>query len=106
MGWLYALHIRSSLARDRRWQAVHMLDGLRNQVVALACLRFGLPHHQGRGVYDLPPEETELLADTLVVSLERPTSGGPSRVCLACSLRRRAASTPGWPPGRGRRSKG
>jgi len=70
MGWLYALHIRSSLARGRRWQAVHMLDGLRDQVVALACLRFGLPAHQGRGVDDLPPEETDLLGDTLVVSLE------------------------------------
>jgi predicted nucleotidyltransferase len=70
MGWLYALHIRSSLARGRRWQAVHMLNGLREQVVALACLRFGLPPHQGRGVDDLPPEETELLADALVVSLK------------------------------------
>jgi hypothetical protein len=70
MGWLYALHIRSSLARGRRWQALHMLDGLRDQVVALACLRFGLPAHQGRGVDDLPPEETDLLADALVVSLE------------------------------------
>jgi hypothetical protein len=70
MGWLYALHVRSSLARGRRWQAVHMLDALREQVVALACLRFGLPAHQGRGVDDLPPEETNLLADALAVSLE------------------------------------
>jgi len=70
MGWLYALHIRSSLARGRRWQAVHMLDGLRDQVVALACLRFGLPADQGRGVDDLPPEETDHLADALVVSVE------------------------------------
>lgn len=70
MGWLYALHARSSLARGRRWQAVHMLDGLREQVVALACVRFGLPAHQGRGVDDLSPEETDLLADALVVSLE------------------------------------
>lgn len=70
MGWLYALHIRSSLARGRRWQAVHMLDGLREQVIAQACLRFGVPADQGRGVDDLPLEETDLLADTLVVSLE------------------------------------
>jgi hypothetical protein len=69
MGWLYALHIRSSLARGRQWQAVHMLDGLRDQVVALACLRFGLPAHQGRGVDYLPPEETNLLADAQVISL-------------------------------------
>ena len=36
----------------------------------MACLRFGLPAHQGRGVDDLPPEETDLLAEALVVSLE------------------------------------
>ena len=70
MGWLYALHIRSSLSRGRRWQAVHMLNGLRDQVVALACLRFGLPAHHGRGVDDLPPEVTDFLASTLIVSLE------------------------------------
>jgi hypothetical protein len=46
-----------------------MLDGLRDQVVALACLRFGLPAHQGRGVDYLPPEETNLLADAQVISL-------------------------------------
>lgn len=72
MGWLYALHVRSSLARGRRWQAVYMLDALREQVVALACLRFGLPTHEGRGVDDLPPDETDLLADALVASLEPP----------------------------------
>ncbi len=72
MGWLYALHVRSSLARGRRWQAVYMLDALREQVVALACLRFGLPTHEGRGVDDLPPEETDLLADALVASPEPP----------------------------------
>jgi hypothetical protein len=72
MGWLYALHVRSSLARGRRWQAVYMIDALREQVVALTCLRFGLPTHEGRGVDDLPPEETELLADALVASLEPP----------------------------------
>ena len=47
-----------------------VVDGLRDQVVALACLRFGLPAHQGRGVDNLPSEETDLLADALVVSLE------------------------------------
>ena len=47
-----------------------MLNGLRDQVVALACLRFGLPAHQGRGVDDLPPEMTDFLANTLIISLE------------------------------------
>ena len=68
MGWLYARAARSSLARGRRWQAVQMIDGLREQVVSLACVRFGLPAHQGRGVDGLPPEETDLLADALPVS--------------------------------------
>lgn len=60
MGWLYALHVRSALARGRRWQAVHMLDGLRDQIIALACLRHGLPTAQGRGV-DRLPENLQLV---------------------------------------------
>lgn len=42
MGWLYALHARSSIARNRPWQAVLMLDGMRDQIIALACARHGL----------------------------------------------------------------
>lgn len=53
--WLYALHVRSALARNRPWQAVYMLDHLLEQIVALACLRHGLPTHEGRGVDQLPP---------------------------------------------------
>lgn len=55
MGWLYAVHARSALARGRLWQGVHMIDGARDQAVGLACLRHGLPAHEGRGV-DLLPE--------------------------------------------------
>jgi predicted nucleotidyltransferase len=63
MAWLYALHVRSSLARQRHWQAIYMLDGMRDQVVALACLRHGLPSAQGRGVDRLPHAFTERLAE-------------------------------------------
>jgi predicted nucleotidyltransferase len=70
MGWLYALHARSSIARGKRWQAEHMLGGMRNQVIALACLRHGLPPHDGRGVDALPPEVTEPLEATLVGNLD------------------------------------
>jgi hypothetical protein len=52
--WLYALHARSALARGRLWQAVMMLDDLRDQVIALACARHGLDAHHGRGVDQLP----------------------------------------------------
>lgn len=62
MAWLHALHARSAIARGRRWQAVTMLDGVREQLVSLACLRHGLSAHQGRGVDGLPAGELDVLA--------------------------------------------
>lgn len=56
LGWLYALHVRSAVARGRSWQAVMMLDDLRNQIICLTSLRHGLPGYHGRGVDALPPE--------------------------------------------------
>ena len=48
MGLLYALHTRSALARGRLWQTAMMLDDLRNQIVALACLHHDLNLWSGR----------------------------------------------------------
>jgi predicted nucleotidyltransferase len=70
MGWLYALHARSSIARGRVWQAEYMISGMRDQVLALACLRAGLPTAQGRGVDRLPADVTDRVAGALVRSLE------------------------------------
>ena len=70
MGWLYALHARSSIARGRAWQAVYMISGVRDHVIALACLRHGLPAVQGRGVDSLPPGILATLSDGLVRSLD------------------------------------
>lgn len=67
--WLHALHVRSSLARGLVWQARSMLDGMREQVVSLACLRHGLPPVQGRGVDRLPTEVLAGLERTLVVDV-------------------------------------
>lgn len=72
MGWLYALHARSGIARGRVWQAQHMVSGLREQVLALACLRHGLPAVQGRGMDDLPAEVTAPLGATLVRAVDPP----------------------------------
>ena len=70
MAWLHALHARSALARGRSWQVLWMLGGIRDQLVSLYCLRYGLPTHQGRGVDELPdPVRTEL-ARTLVASTD------------------------------------
>jgi hypothetical protein len=70
MGWLYALHARSSLARGRAWQAEYMISGVRDHVLALACLRHGVPAVQGRGLDRLPPEATAAAAGALVRSLD------------------------------------
>lgn len=64
MGWLYALHARSAIARRRAWQADMMLTELRNQVIALACHRMGLDPAEGRDAHLLPVE----LSDRLVAS--------------------------------------
>jgi hypothetical protein len=57
MGWLYALHVRSSLERGRLLQAEYMLSGMRDEALALACMRRGVETIQGRGFDDLPEEE-------------------------------------------------
>ncbi len=68
-GWLYALHVRSAIVRGRFWQAVQMLEGLRNQVVILSCGRHGLESQHGRGVDRLPTSILAKLASTLPTEL-------------------------------------
>lgn len=70
LGWLYALHARSSIMRGRLWQAEYMINSARGHVLALACLRRGLPTAEGRGIDDLPEAVTARLAPTLVGSLD------------------------------------
>ena len=64
--WLYALHARSSIARGKLWQAEYMVSAMRDQVLALACLRHGLPARDGRGFDRLPAEVTRPLEETLI----------------------------------------
>jgi predicted nucleotidyltransferase len=57
-GWgvIYALHARACVERGRLWQAEHYVDAVRDQGLALACLREGLPAMQARGYDDLSVE--------------------------------------------------
>jgi hypothetical protein len=70
MAWLYALHVRSSLARGRVLQAEYMLSGMRNHVFELACLRCGVTAKQGRGLDDLPASERETATKCVPRSLD------------------------------------
>jgi Nucleotidyltransferase domain len=70
MAWLYALHARSSVARGRAWQAEYMISGMRDQVLALACLRHDVPTVHGRGFDRLLHEATAAIEPALVRPLE------------------------------------
>ncbi|HEY1896542.1 MAG TPA: hypothetical protein VGG62_09740, partial [Terracidiphilus sp.] len=58
LGWLYALHARTCIARTHLWQAEYMISGVRDHALALACIRHGLPAVHGRGIDQLPMEVT------------------------------------------------
>jgi hypothetical protein len=70
LAWLYGLHARSSIARGRGWQAEYMISGVRDYVLALACLRHGVPAVQGRGLHLLPTDVTGPLAGALVRAVD------------------------------------
>jgi hypothetical protein len=70
MAWLYALHVRSSLARGRVLQTDYMLSGMRNHVFELTCLRCGVIAKQGRGLDDLPQSERDMAATCIPQSLD------------------------------------
>ena len=70
LGWLYALHARSCIARQKLWQAEYMISGIRDHVLALACIRHGLPAAHGRGIDQLPDGVTAQLEKSLVRQLD------------------------------------
>jgi hypothetical protein len=69
-GWLYALHARSCIARQQFWQAEYMISGIRDNALALACIRHGLPAVHGRGLDRLPSEVSGQFEDSLVRRLD------------------------------------
>ena len=70
LGWLYALHARTCIARRRLWQAEYMISGVRDNALALACLRQDLPTAHGRGVDLLPREVAAKFEGSLVRQLD------------------------------------
>jgi hypothetical protein len=70
MAWLYALHVRSCIARRRFLQAEYMLKGMWDNALALACKRYGVAAVQGRGFDDLPEELKNGAAVCLPCSIE------------------------------------
>ena len=82
MGWLNALHARSAIARGRLWQAVMMLDDLRNQIIALACIRHGLNPWHGRDVDRLPAAEKDALLRSRSAEVSSPTLQSAKQILI------------------------
>jgi hypothetical protein len=69
-GWLYALHARSCIARGKLWQAEYMISGIRDNALALSCIRHGLPAVHGRGMDLLPSGVAAQFEGSLVRQLD------------------------------------
>jgi hypothetical protein len=85
LGWLCALDARNAIERGKLWQAEYRISGLRDQALALACLRFGEPTAYARGVDRLPREVLAPYEQSLVRSLDPTNSAGHSRAAASCS---------------------
>lgn len=67
----HALRARFSIERERFWQAEYWISSLRDEALALACMRRGLVAAYARGYDELPPEVRSALAGAIVRSLDR-----------------------------------
>jgi hypothetical protein len=83
MGWLHVFHARAFIERERLWQAEYFIRGVRDNVLALACLRLGEDARFGVGADRLPASATEPLTDALVRALD----GQELRRALAAATR-------------------
>jgi len=67
----HALHARICIERGRPWAAAWAIEGLRNEVLALACIARRLPERFARGLDALPAELLDRAEPTLVRGVER-----------------------------------
>jgi hypothetical protein len=71
LGVHHALRARFCIERGRLWQAEYWIHEVRDQALALACLRRGLPPAHGRGYDQLPAETLARFEGALVRALTR-----------------------------------
>jgi hypothetical protein len=69
LAWHHVLHARSSIERHKPWQAEYWISGIRDQTLALACLRFGEPADYAKGADALPSAVASELEAALVRTL-------------------------------------
>ena len=54
LAWHHVLHARSCIERHQPWQAEYWISSIRDQTLALACLRFGQPTDYAKGPTPCP----------------------------------------------------
>ena len=86
LGWLYALHSRSCIERGKVWQAEYMISAVRDQAMALAAARHGLPTREGRGFDELPQEVRSSFEGAVVRSIDTHELKRAFRVATQCLL--------------------
>jgi hypothetical protein len=91
LSWHHVLHARSCIERGKPWQAEYWISGIRDQALALACLRLGEETAFGRGVDRLPAVVTGPLAGALVRSLDEAELRRALAVATACAINELAA---------------
>ena len=69
LGWLGVLHAYTRIKRGKPWEAAYWIAGIRDQTLALGCLRHGEKPAYARGVDRLPAAVTSPLEATFVHSL-------------------------------------
>lgn len=79
MGWLHAERARSCLGRGRLWQAERMIAGVRDQALALACLRHDLATLYGAAVDLLPRDVLAAFAGSVVHAVISECHSAPGR---------------------------
>jgi hypothetical protein len=70
LAWHHVLHACVCIERGKRWQAEWLIHGVREHVLALACLRLGHSTRFAKGADLLPEELTTPLEESLVRSLD------------------------------------
>lgn len=70
LAWHHVLHARVCIERGQPWQAEYWISGVRDQVLALACLRLGHTTWYAKGADLLPRELTSPLQGALVRTLD------------------------------------
>jgi hypothetical protein len=86
MAWLYALHARTCICRNKLWQAEYMISAVRDNALALACLRNRLPTDYGRGMDQLPDGIASQFEGAIVQKLDVTELSRAFEIAIRCLL--------------------